>query len=75
MRDCCDDAGLPDCSSQGLGKACARRPAKAGCTHHDIKAITGHKTDADVRPCVARAGQVLPARNGFEKLQGSTSNL
>jgi integrase len=42
-RRCCE-AGLPDVSSHGLRKACARRLAEAGCTPHQIGAITGHTT-------------------------------
>ncbi|WP_332763886.1 tyrosine-type recombinase/integrase [Phenylobacterium sp.] len=43
------EAGLPPRSSpHGLRKAGARRLAEAGCTQHQIKAITGHKTLAEV---------------------------
>jgi integrase len=38
----CDKAGLPHCSAHGLRKAAARRLAEAGCTAHEIGAITGH---------------------------------
>lgn len=44
MREWCDAAGLPECSSHGLRKAIARRLAEAGATTHEIAAITGHKT-------------------------------
>lgn len=74
MRDRCNEAGLPKCSSHGLRKACARRLAEAGCTHHEIKAITGHKTDADVRRYTAKADQVLLAHSAFEKLQDTARN-
>lgn len=49
MRDWCDKAGLTTCSSHGLRKACARRLAEAGATAHEIMAITGHKTLAEVQ--------------------------
>jgi len=74
MRDRCNEAGLPNCSSHGLRKACARRLAEAGCTHHEIKAITGHKTDAEVRRYTAKADQVLLAHSAFEKLQDTANN-
>lgn len=74
VRDRCDEAGLPNCSSHGLRKACARRLAEAGCTHHEIKAITGHKTDAEVRRYTAKADQVLLAYSAFEKLQDTANN-
>ena len=74
MRDRCDEAGLSNCASHGLRKACARRLAEAGCTHHEIKAITGHKTDAEVRRYTAKADQVLLAHSAFEKLQDTANN-
>jgi integrase len=42
FRHRCDEAGLPQCSAHGLRKAAARRLAEAGCTAHEIGAITGH---------------------------------
>src|SRR5262245_1963841 len=42
FRNQCDQAGLPHCSAHGLRKAAARRLAEAGCTAHEIGAITGH---------------------------------
>lgn len=49
MRQWCDMAGLPECSAHGLRKACARRLAEAGATPHEIMAVTGHKTLAEVQ--------------------------
>jgi len=69
MRDRCNEAGLTNCSSHGLRKACARRLAEAGCTHHEIKAITGHKTDAEVRRYTEKSDQVLLAHRALEKLE------
>jgi len=74
MRDRCDEAGLSNCSSHGLRKACARRLAEAGCTHHEIKAITGHKTDAEVRRYTDKADQVHLAHRALAKLQDTTKN-
>src|SRR5262249_28072825 len=42
FRDRCNEAGLRHCSAHGLRKAAARRLAEAGCTVHQIAAITGH---------------------------------
>ncbi len=42
FRQQCDQAGLPHCSAHGIRKAAARRLAEAGCTAHEIGAITGH---------------------------------
>jgi len=49
MREWCDNAGLTICSSHGLRKACARRLAEAGASAHEIMAVTGHKTLAEVQ--------------------------
>lgn len=49
MRGWCDAAGLTECSAHGLRKACARRLAEAGAMPHEIMAITGHKTLAEVQ--------------------------
>lgn len=65
---------VPNCASHGLRKACARRLAEAGCTIHQIKAITGHKTDAEVHRYTAKADQVRLAHSAFEKLQDTANN-
>ena len=49
MRAWCDDAGLKECSSHGLRKACARRLIEAGGTPHEMMAVTGHKTLAEAQ--------------------------
>lgn len=49
MRAWCDTAGLVECTSHGLRKACARRLIEAGCTPHEMMAITGHKTLAEAQ--------------------------
>jgi integrase len=43
MRDRCDEAGLPQCSSHGLRKAACRRLAEAGASVNQIAAVTGHQ--------------------------------
>lgn len=48
FREQCDKAGLPHCSAHGLRKAAARRLAEAGCTPHEIGAITGHASLAEL---------------------------
>lgn len=58
MRDWCNQAKLPHCASHGLRKAAARRLAEAGCTNAQIKAITGHTTDAEVNRYTAAANQI-----------------
>src|SRR5207247_11179099 len=46
--DRCNEAGLPHCSAHGLRKAAARVLAEAGCTAHEIGAITGHSSLAEL---------------------------
>src|SRR5262245_19328755 len=48
MAQAIEAAGLPDeCVLHGLRKAAARKLAEAGCTPHQIMAITGHNTLAE----------------------------
>ena len=49
MRGWCDDAGLPQCSSHGLRKACSRRLIEAGATPHEMMAVSGHRTLAEAQ--------------------------
>jgi integrase len=71
MRKRFDEAGLAHCSSHGLRKACARRLAEAGCTNHEISAITGHRTDAEIRRYTRKSDQKLLAGRAVEKLRKS----
>jgi integrase len=43
------EAGLTKVPLHGLRKACCRRLAEAGCTVHQFKAISGHKSLAEVQ--------------------------
>jgi integrase len=55
FRTWCNEAGLPKhCSAHGLRKAACRRLAEAGCTVHEIAAISGHISLAEVQ-CYTRA--------------------
>ena len=42
FRTWCDEAGLPHCTAHGRRKAQCRRLAEAGCSVHEIAAISGH---------------------------------
>jgi integrase len=48
MRLWAREAGLTGCPLHGLRKASCRRLAEAGCTAHEIMAISGHKSLAEV---------------------------
>jgi integrase len=63
FRQWCDEAGLPKhCSSHGLRKAACRRLAEAGCSEHEIAAISGHESLAEVRRYTKAASQERMAR-------------
>src|SRR5262245_21768537 len=58
MSDAIREAGLPPCcKAHGLRKAAARRLAEAGCSAHEIMAVTGHKTLGEVERYTRAAEQ------------------
>jgi integrase len=67
FRDCCNEAGLSRCSAHGLRKAAARRLAEAGCTMHEIAAITGHASLSEVQRYTKAADQKRLALSAMEK--------
>ena len=70
MRDWCDAAGLPECTSHGLRKAIARRLAEAGAAPHMIGAVTGHKTLSEVQRYTEAADRGRLASAGMAMLSG-----
>jgi integrase len=67
----CDKAGLHHCSSHGLRKACARRLADAGCTQHEIAAITGHASLKEVVRYTKGADQRRLAIAAMQKMRAT----
>jgi integrase len=64
----CREAGLPEgCTVHGLRKAASRRLAEAGCTPHEIAAITGHRTLKEVERYTRAADQAHLARRAAAK--------
>ncbi|RRH74819.1 tyrosine-type recombinase/integrase [Falsigemmobacter faecalis] len=58
FRDMCKEAGLPKgLSPHGVRKATCRRLAEAGCTPHQIMAISGHKSLSEVTRYTAAANR------------------
>lgn len=58
FRDMVREAKLPDgLSPHGLRKATCRRLAEAGCTPHQIMAISGHRSPAEVTRYTVAAGR------------------
>ena len=71
FRRQCDAAGLPHCAMHGLRKAAATRMADAGCTTNQIRAVTGHRSLAQVEPYVRAADQRRLARQALNIQVGS----
>ena len=67
FREQCDMAGLRHCSAHGLRKAAARRLAEAGCTAHEIAAITGHASLKEVERYTRAVDQQKLAAAAMEK--------
>jgi site-specific recombinase XerD len=69
FRECCDEAGLPKgLSAHGLRKATARRLADLGCSAHQIAAVTGHATLAEVQRYTKAADRKRLAQEAMRKL-------
>jgi integrase len=68
FRAWCDAAGLPPhCVFHGLRKAALTRLADAGCTAHEIAAISGHATLKEVERYTKAADQTRLARAAIER--------
>jgi integrase len=73
FREKAQTAGLPLKSSpHGLRKAAARRLAEAGCTPHQIMAITGHENLSEVTLYTASADQERLADEAMDKIERET---
>ena len=71
FREQCDKAGLGHCSAHGLRKAAARRLAEAGCTAHEIAAITGHASLREVQRYTKAVDQSRLAVSAMNKVRTS----
>jgi integrase len=75
FRDRCNQAGLPHCSAHGLRKAAARRLAEASCTAHEIAAITGHASLAELVRYTRAVDQRRLAEAAMAKTRTSSGQL
>ncbi|HMF25574.1 MAG TPA: tyrosine-type recombinase/integrase [Pseudolabrys sp.] len=75
FRDQCRAAGLYGCSAHGLRKAAARRLAEAGCTAHEIAAITGHASLREIVRYTKAVDQKKLAAAAIEKVKAGTSSV
>jgi integrase len=76
FRERCREAGLPKgCSAHGLRKAAARRLAEAGCTAHEIAAMTGHASLREIERYTKAADQLRLARGAILKERTRTGSV
>jgi integrase len=75
FREQCNMAGLPHCSAHGLRKAAARRLAEAGCTEHEIAAITGHASLRQVEHYTKAVNQKKLAASAMDKVKTGTGSV
>jgi len=71
----CAKAGLPrHCTFHGLRKAACRRLAEAGCTVHQIAAISGHVSLKEIERYTKAADQVRLAREAMARTDRARQN-
>jgi integrase len=78
MREWCDEAGLPDCTSHGLRKLMMIRFAHAGYSAPQIGAISGHKDLREIQLYIEqmnRAQMAIEIMTSFEQVQRANKNL
>jgi integrase len=74
FAEACDKAGLPSaCTFHGLRKAACRRLAEAGCTVHEIAAISGHATLKEVERYTKAADQQRLAQAAMARAMAADS--
>jgi len=74
FREQCDIANLHHCSFHGLRKAASVRLAEAGCTPHEIAAITGHASLKEIVRYTQTADRKRLAAAAMEKVKARTSS-
>jgi integrase len=72
FREQCDMVNLRHCSFHGLRKAASVRLAEAGCTPHEIAAITGHASLKEIVRYTKTADRKRLARSAMEKVKLGT---
>jgi integrase len=73
FRERCREAGVrKGLSLHGLRKAACRRLAEAGCTPHEIMAISGHTTLKEVTRYTNKVDRKHMARAAMKRLRGTS---
>jgi len=78
MREWCDEAGLPDCTSHGLRKLMMIRLVHAGYSAPQIGAISGHKDLREIQLYIDemdRSKMGIETSASFEKVQKANRKL
>ena len=72
MREWCDEAGLPECTSHGLRKLCLVRLADIeGMDVLDLQAISGHKDLRELQIYIETANRKRRAKRAIERLEAA----
>ncbi|EJJ28075.1 phage integrase family protein [Rhizobium sp. CF142] len=72
MRDWCDEAGLPQCSSHGLRKAAAVALPESGASASELMAIFGWTNLKTAQIYVEKANRRRMTANAFERRERSS---
>lgn len=72
FRENAKAAGVTGCTPHGLRKAACVRLAEAGCTPHEIMAVTGHKNLSEVTLYTDQADQKRLAGEAMRKAEAGT---
>jgi integrase len=75
FREQCDMANLHHCTFHGLRKAASVRLAEAGCSPHEISAITGHASLKEIVRYTNTVDRKRLARAAMEKVKTGTSSV
>ena len=76
FHEWCQQAGLPaECSAHGLRKASLVRLAEAGCTEVELRAISGHKNLAELKPYIEKVEQQRAAASAMAKMQAARDDV
>ena len=73
FREQCDMANLHHCTFHGLRKVASVRLAHAGCTPHEIAAITGHASLKEIERYTKTVERKRLAQSAMEKVKTGTS--
>ncbi|MEX2694873.1 tyrosine-type recombinase/integrase [Rhizobium mongolense] len=73
MREWCNDAGLPHCSSHGLRKAAAVALAESGATASELMAIFGWTNLKTAQIYVEKSNKRRTTANAFDRREQSSS--